>query len=87
MLSHYPLPRYGLCATGRAALVRSRVAGNGVVAEDAPSTHPPALSFGVGPDGSGVPFYFHNDGFSEVLHGAKLWLLSLYEGRQAAALP
>ena len=35
----------------------------------------PALSFGVGPDGSGVPFHFHNDGFSEVMHGAKYWLL------------
>lgn len=26
----------------------------------------PALSFGVAPNGSGVPFHFHNDGFSEV---------------------
>ena len=38
-------------------------------------SHPPALSFGVGPDGSGVPFHFHADGFSEVMHGAKHWLL------------
>ena len=31
----------------------------------------PALSFGVAADGSGVPFHFHNDGFSEVplFHG------------------
>ena len=35
----------------------------------------PALSFGVAADGSGVPFHFHNDGFSEVMHGAKRWLL------------
>ena len=35
----------------------------------------PALSFGLAADGSGVPFHFHNDGFSEVMHGAKRWLL------------
>ena len=46
-----------------------------VGARGAASTHEPALSFGVAADGSGVPFHFHNDGFSEVQHGAKRWLL------------
>eukprot|EP00611_Tribonema_gayanum_P022364 TRINITY_DN4471_c0_g1_i4.p1 TRINITY_DN4471_c0_g1~~TRINITY_DN4471_c0_g1_i4.p1 ORF type:complete len:130 (+),score=41.20 TRINITY_DN4471_c0_g1_i4:480-869(+) len=43
-----------------------------------PSTFTPAqaaLSFGVGGFGSGVAFHMHGPGFSEVLHGAKRWLL------------
>ena len=35
----------------------------------------PALSFGAAPHNSGVPFHTHNDGFAEVMHGAKRWLL------------
>ena len=73
LTSSYPLPRY---ATPGARLAFAAVASDGSAAEAAETrTEPPALSFGVGPDGSGVPFHFHNDGFSEVLHGAKHWLL------------
>lgn len=86
LLDLYPLPRYvrpamrsleprhssgyalgsllGL-ATAAAPLVRS------VTLEEKGT---PALSFGVAPNQSGVPFHFHNDGFSEVLHGMKRWL-------------
>ncbi len=66
----YPLPRYATPAALSFAI--------GAAAGDASAssaTEAPALSFGVGPDGSGVPFHFHNDGFSEVLHGAKFWML------------
>jgi Cupin-like domain len=34
-----------------------------------------SLSFGIGGYGSGVAFHTHGDGFSEVLVGAKRWLL------------
>jgi ribosomal protein L16 Arg81 hydroxylase len=34
-----------------------------------------ALSFGIGGTGSGVAFHIHSDGFSEVFHGSKRWLL------------
>ena len=64
LLSEYTLPRFATSYSWAA-----------VGARGAASTHPPALSFGVAADGSGVPFHFHNDGFSEVLHGAKRWLL------------
>ena len=66
LLSQYPLPRYAKPSTQLAF-----VAAGG----ESSLTEPPALSFGVGPDGSGVPFHFHNDGFSEVMHGAKYWML------------
>ena len=64
LLSQYKLPR--LASSHSLAAVGAR---------GAASTHEPALSFGVAADGSGVPFHFHNDGFSEVQHGAKRWLL------------
>ena len=69
LVSAYPLPSYA----SPGALTFASVAASGDSA--AAASEPPALSFGVGPDGSGVPFHFHNDGFSEVLHGAKFWLL------------
>ena len=69
LLKRYPLPRYTYAAP---SLARFEVSSRGAVPEAARS---PALSFGVAPDGSGVPFHFHNDGFSEVMHGAKRWLL------------
>lgn len=47
----------------------------GYLSDEACDAREPALSFGVAPDASGVPFHYHNDGFSEVLHGAKRWLL------------
>jgi len=34
-----------------------------------------SLSFGVGGNGSGVPFHVHGPVFAEVLHGKKRWLL------------
>jgi hypothetical protein len=73
LISQYPLPRYAQPSSllSFAATAAGGAAGLG----QAVPTEPPALSFGVGPDGSGVPFHFHNDGFSEVLHGAKYWLL------------
>jgi ribosomal protein L16 Arg81 hydroxylase len=37
--------------------------------------HTASLSFGIGGYGSGVAFHTHGDGFSEVLVGAKRWLL------------
>ena len=54
LLSQYKLPR--LASSHSLAAVGAR---------GAASTHEPALSFGVAADGSGVPFHFHNDGFSE----------------------
>jgi len=71
LTSSYPLPRY---ATPGALLSVAMDAQVGAT-ESARPIEAPALSFGVGPDGSGVPFHFHGDGFSEVFHGAKLWLL------------
>jgi len=35
-----------------------------------------AQSLSVGPSGSGVPFHVHGDGWCEVAHGRKLWLLA-----------
>lgn len=35
------------------------------------------LSFGVGGANSGVSFHFHGPGWSEVLHGRKLWMVYL----------
>ena len=67
LLTRYPLPRY-------ASPPPLPMGTLGASAPPVKATEP-ALSFGVGPDGSGVPFHFHNDGFSEVLHGAKHWLL------------
>ena len=67
LIAQYPLPRYAQ-PSARLAFVAA--------SGEASSAEPPALSFGVGPDGSGVPFHFHADGFSEVLHGAKYWLLT-----------
>ena len=64
LLSQYALPRFADSLSWAA-----------VGARGSASAHPPALSFGVAADGSGVPFHFHNDGFSEVMHGAKRWLL------------
>ena len=73
LIASYPLPRY---ASPSARLSFAAVASSGGADEAADGlSHPPALSFGVGPDGSGVPFHFHNDGFSEVMHGSKYWLL------------
>mmetsp|Transcript_18247 Transcript_18247/g.43645 ORF Transcript_18247/g.43645 Transcript_18247/m.43645 type:complete len:289 (-) Transcript_18247:144-1010(-) len=34
-----------------------------------------AFSFGIGASGTGVPFHVHGQGWSEVLHGRKRWLL------------
>ncbi len=70
LLDAYPLPKY---ATPDACLVRGAFSARGRASSSACTR--PALSFGVAADGSGVPFHFHNDGFSESLHGRKLWLL------------
>ena len=84
LTSRYPLPRYArpgallAFATFDADARGSEGGGGGggdPTAVTPPLSHQPALSFGVGPDGSGVPFHFHADGFSEVLHGSKHWLL------------
>ena len=72
LTSAYPIPRY---ATPGALLSFAAFAGSGAGPSDEAPSQPPELSFGVGADGSGVPFHFHNDGFSEVLHGGKYWLL------------
>lgn len=69
LLARYELPRYAAPPPPPA------VACGAPSATAAPSHREPALSFGVAADGSGVPFHFHNDGFSEVMHGAKRWLL------------
>lgn len=37
------------------------------------------LSFGVGGQGSGVPFHFHGGGFSEVFQGRKRWFLTPHD--------
>ena len=76
LTSRYPLPRYAQpgALLSFAAVAAARGGGPSGQAAPAPA-EPPALSFGVGPDGSGVPFHFHADGFSEVLHGAKQWFL------------
>ena len=37
------------------------------------------LSFGVGGQGSGVPFHFHGGGFSEVFFGRKRWFLTKHQ--------
>lgn len=63
LLTQYRMPRYA--QQDAACALTSR----------APPAPEPALSFGAAADGSGVPFHFHNDGFSEVMHGAKRWFL------------
>lgn len=90
LISSYPLPKYTYpIARGQRGvkaetkLLRrvtsffgdSEAGTEPTADEDRLFPREPALSFGVGPDGSGVPFHFHNDGFSEVMHGSKLWLL------------
>ena len=74
LTSRYPLPRYTFPAPAAAAS-SFLLASASSPWQPPPTMSAPALSFGVGPDGSGVPFHFHADGFSEVLHGAKHWLL------------
>lgn len=34
-----------------------------------------AYSFGIGGPGTGIPFHVHGHGFSEVIHGGKVWRL------------
>jgi len=34
-----------------------------------------SLAFGIAGKYSGVPYHYHGDGYAEVLHGGKLWLL------------
>ena len=51
----------------------------GVLREYAPppfAERDAAQSLSVGPSGSGVPFHVHGDGWCEVAHGRKLWLLA-----------
>ncbi len=51
----------------------------GVLSEYAPppfAERDAAQSLSVGPSGSGVPFHVHGDGWCEVAHGRKLWLLA-----------
>ena len=51
----------------------------GVLREYAPppfAREDAAQSLSVGPSGSGVPFHVHGDGWCEVAHGRKLWLLA-----------
>ncbi|KAL1523045.1 hypothetical protein AB1Y20_018006 [Prymnesium parvum] len=91
LLAQYALPRFAsiavetlasspVCPANEeqqgvgACLHRTSISIAAVPAQTGPS-QPPALSFGVAPHKSGVPFHFHNDGFSEVMHGAKRWLL------------
>ena len=50
------------------------VAGVGPASETSIRVDNVALSFGVAAHSSGVPFHVHNDGFAEVMHGAKRWL-------------
>jgi hypothetical protein len=37
----------------------------------------PSLSFGMGGQGTGVPFHFHGPGFQQMIFGRKRWYLSL----------
>ncbi|CAF1157080.1 unnamed protein product [Rotaria sordida] len=37
----------------------------------------PSLSFGIGGQGTGVPFHFHGPGFQQIIFGRKRWYLSL----------
>lgn len=63
LLASYPLPRFAAAddeCRARAAVEFGPRAG----ADSAAACPPPALSFGAAADGSGVPFHFHNDGFS-----------------------
>lgn len=36
----------------------------------------PSLSFGMGGQGTGVPFHFHGPGFQQMISGRKRWFLS-----------
>lgn len=74
LLEQYPLPRF-VESTDPNCKIRSILGPGGPDATPLSACEPPALSFGVAGDGSGVPFHFHNDGFSEVMHGRKRWLL------------
>ena len=73
LLKRYPLPLYTYPAPSLTEPLLAAV-GTAGTSHASPPRNEPALSFGVAPGGSGVPFHFHNDGFSEVLHGAKRWL-------------
>ena len=37
----------------------------------------PSLSFGMGGQGTGVPFHFHGPGFQQMIFGRKRWYLSV----------
>jgi hypothetical protein len=37
----------------------------------------PSLSFGMGGQGTGVPFHFHGPGFQQMISGRKRWYLSI----------
>jgi hypothetical protein len=71
LLDTYPLPALAL-SSADSDLVTFATSESGRAVSAPPP--PPALSFGAAGDGSGVPFHHHNDGFAEVLHGAKRWL-------------
>lgn len=71
LLDMYPLPALALSSADSDLVAFATGSAGSAVAAPPP---PPALSFGVAGDGSGVPFHYHNDGFAEVLHGAKRWL-------------
>jgi len=71
LLDRYPLPSLAHTSVDTSPLALALSALGGASAAPPP---PPALSFGAAGDGSGVPFHHHNDGFAEVLHGAKRWL-------------
>jgi hypothetical protein len=81
LIASYPLPRYTYAAAAPSTAFTAEVGASSTIARAAKAgtaarqQQEPALSFGVGPAGSGVPFHFHNDGFSEVMHGEKHWLL------------
>jgi hypothetical protein len=78
LLDMYPLPALAFSSADFDLVAFATEAGGSAVAVPPP---PPALSFGVAGDGSGVPFHTHNDGFAEVLHGAKRWLF--HDGEEA----
>eukprot|EP00967_Tisochrysis_lutea_P148723 scaffold284597_cov36-Tisochrysis_lutea.AAC.1 len=71
LLKRYPLPKLAI-SSAEADLLAFTVDSAGGSFDR--RSQPPALSFGAAGDGSGVPFHHHNDGFAEVLHGAKRWL-------------
>ena len=85
LLEEYELPAYAAAARDVDAKPAPLAATPSFLRTARPTPVPaedvrePALSFGVAAGASGVPFHFHNDGFSEVMHGAKRWLL--YPGK------